>query len=537
MAQFPTLHVGGSNGFMPNLLTGEILPDIGVFPPTTLTAEIPDNLMPILQVGDIDLSKLVQMPRIVSAEAEGTDFAFVASGGVKLGGTSLVADNLPFITSGGVVIGGSAIVPNQYRETATGGVVISGVAVAPEVFAHIATGGVIVSGTAVLKYNRAEVGFGGVAISGTATDGYTAYHLPTGGVVIGGEAPSSKTLAAVYIDQNRFGEFDNKYSVYSEGVLTVAHDLEVILNGLTSEGNAYNTKVLSGIAQNTETTINFVEQTVKGNATYSLSSTWQASRGAAANGIADVNIVLDSTGEAVVVRSLSGTPTITAFYANGSFARGRIAAFDTKLACRIESYGEAVRGSALSGQPSYSLGYSGILGKIVTATFNPTFGVISYGVAYNTQTLPIIRVMSINLTTGAITEYEQYPFVSYCKHDGKTYAAGDGGIYEIGGTSDNGQPINAQVKWGKMDFFSPLDKRAHDVWVGAQYNGTMTWQIYDDDGNIHEYPLNNTNIYTTNHKAHLGRGIKSRWWQFGMKSSVPFKMNDALVRLTVGERR
>lgn len=122
----------------------------------------------------------------------------------------------------------------------------------------------------------------------------------------------------------------------------------------------------------------------------------------------------------------------------------------------------------------------------------------------------------LNTELRAVTEYRNVPFDSFAMFNGRTYAAGEGGIFELGGDTDAGEPIDAWFRPFLTDFGSQKMKRVTDLWLGTSATGlyvkvrsrdpaTGAW--CDDI-----YPAAQFHGQTDKLSVAVGRGLKSTYW-------------------------
>lgn len=123
----------------------------------------------------------------------------------------------------------------------------------------------------------------------------------------------------------------------------------------------------------------------------------------------------------------------------------------------------------------------------------------------------------LNTELRAVTEYRNVPFDSFAILNGRTYGAGDGGIFELAGDTDNGEPINAWFRPFLTDFGAAKMKCVSDIWIGTSAKGLLV-KVHTKDpatGNVTEdiYPVEYSHG-TGNDKCRVkvGRGLTSHWW-------------------------
>ena len=124
---------------------------------------------------------------------------------------------------------------------------------------------------------------------------------------------------------------------------------------------------------------------------------------------------------------------------------------------------------------------------------------------------------ALNTDLRTVTEYRNVPFDSFAVLGGRTYAAGDGGIFELAGDTDNGQPINAWFRPFLTNFGAAKMKRVSDIWIGTSAKGLLV-KVHTKDpatGQMTEdiYPVEYSHG-TGNDKCRVkvGRGLTSHWW-------------------------
>lgn len=165
------------------------------------------------------------------------------------------------------------------------------------------------------------------------------------------------------------------------------------------------------------------------------------------------------------------------------------------------------------------------------AWFNPSGGVKVGGTAI-AFALPVGAVVTpenpynddfpgwaINIETGAPSRYLRMPANSWTQMGGKTYVANAAGVYEVGATSDAGQPIRAAVLIGQSDYGSEQNKRVPDVVVSARMAGRLRLRVATNTGSKHYYSLNPSAELSAN-RVKLGRGLEGRFWSWMLENEA-----------------
>lgn len=126
----------------------------------------------------------------------------------------------------------------------------------------------------------------------------------------------------------------------------------------------------------------------------------------------------------------------------------------------------------------------------------------------------------LNTDTMAPSEYQfaDRQFNSACKHGDTYLMAAEDGIYEF--TEDTGvESVMTYIKTGKTDFGSDLKKRIVNSYIVYSATGNMVLKVTTSEygqlqtRNYKMVPPSNSET-TDVRRVDIGRGIKSRYWQF-----------------------
>jgi len=118
-----------------------------------------------------------------------------------------------------------------------------------------------------------------------------------------------------------------------------------------------------------------------------------------------------------------------------------------------------------------------------------------------------------------VSEYRGYEFNSFANIGGRYFAATDAGLYVLGESGqDEGAPIDAHVRTMMLDFGSAAQKRVVAAYLGYTSSGTVVLKVRSvDDGQLVEHWYEAQTLTADAPRAGykpLGRGLKSRYWQF-----------------------
>jgi hypothetical protein len=125
----------------------------------------------------------------------------------------------------------------------------------------------------------------------------------------------------------------------------------------------------------------------------------------------------------------------------------------------------------------------------------------------------------MNTQTSGVTQYDQYPFNSLTRFGNRYLGAGAMGICELSGDTDAGQYIQAQLKTGVTDFGSPMKKRIDRAYLGVTADGQLILKTTTDKGieDWYQFSPRAGDVHTE--RVKLGKGVKSRYWQFELSNS------------------
>lgn len=127
-------------------------------------------------------------------------------------------------------------------------------------------------------------------------------------------------------------------------------------------------------------------------------------------------------------------------------------------------------------------------------------------------------VWVVNTESGANWTYRGWDFNSYMAWQGKYYAAGESGFYELTGDTDNGAPIVSSILTGNSDLGTVQQKRMAYVYVGASSNSDITMIVHTDDGQTNEYVVTARDLMQNSRTA-IGKGLRSKYWQIELTNA------------------
>jgi hypothetical protein len=177
--------------------------------------------------------------------------------------------------------------------------------------------------------------------------------------------------------------------------------------------------------------------------------------------------------------------------------------------------GEVISGALEAPTPTI-IAVIGHQNRIVAAIDVPVADI--WGEIRSTVALvPIRKGFAMNLSHFGVTEYNNYPFNSFCDYHGTgIYIGGsEEGIFLLDGDDDAGVKINAAIQTGTEDLWATIIKRLREGWrVGR--GGPMSVQLILDEGRLDPVTLNMETVRGTSgeERVKFPRGLKNRFVSF-----------------------
>jgi len=269
---------------------------------------------------------------------------------------------------------------------------------------------------------------------------------------------------------------------------------------------------------------------------------------------------ITATGIATFINAGSGVVTIPAVAIsvapnNGTFGVG------SGIIPRLGVSGTGIGGTFASGSVSIGLTVAGqgFIGQTASGVaalpaFTATATAIFSTTAAGSVFLPALRIdtglravdggaifsgWALNMEGNLLTEYAGYPFNSMGTFNGRTLAATSAGIVELTGGLDGIYTIDAQATTSQADFDSHFMKRIRDAYVGLRADGGVIFKTITDENVIRQYPLSRVRNGLHEQRVKLSRGVKSRYWQFGIENvdGAFFELDNITIEPEVLTRR
>lgn len=127
---------------------------------------------------------------------------------------------------------------------------------------------------------------------------------------------------------------------------------------------------------------------------------------------------------------------------------------------------------------------------------------------------------AINLTTGAVSHYTNYPFDNILRFGSSYYGISASGVYLLGGDLDLTVPIEAHIKTFATKLGTQNQKRVPYVYSSGRSDGGVVVGVTADEGVTYEYESDWGEVAgSTNHRTVVGKGIKGVYYAFDVKNT------------------
>lgn len=146
----------------------------------------------------------------------------------------------------------------------------------------------------------------------------------------------------------------------------------------------------------------------------------------------------------------------------------------------------------------------------------------------------------MNTKNFAVTEYQNFPFNSFCKIGSAYLGANSEGLYVLEGADDAGTNIDATFSLGITDFGSDKLKELDSIYLGFKLNGDMLLKTISEDGVERVYTVTGDTTKLHTRRVHpLAKGLRAMYWQLEMSNvdGVDFELDTVEFMPVVLSRR
>ncbi len=169
-----------------------------------------------------------------------------------------------------------------------------------------------------------------------------------------------------------------------------------------------------------------------------------------------------------------------------------------------------------------TFGGSGSLRKSALVAYAPSGGVTFGGAAIYTTVAATppsglsFETWTMNLESHAHSRYSNYAFSGFAKFGTTYYGVQSSGLFTLGGDTDNTAPIRSSVYFPESDFENHHGKRVGRLYIGAMAATALNFKAVAEAGVTYYYTVSPSTSAVAGARVQIGRGLVSRYWQFGV---------------------
>lgn len=145
---------------------------------------------------------------------------------------------------------------------------------------------------------------------------------------------------------------------------------------------------------------------------------------------------------------------------------------------------------------------------------------------------------SVNADTGGSSTYDNFAFNSLACIGGRYFGAGEGGIFELVGDTDDGQPVRASLDLGLRNFGTSNLKTVDTCFLGMAATGHLYVKVLAE-GNEHLYKTRSFSPQMQAQRVVFGRGLRTNYvgLQIFNEGGADFELDGLEFALTDLSRR
>lgn len=225
--------------------------------------------------------------------------------------------------------------------------------------------------------------------------------------------------------------------------------------------------------------------------------------------------------------------TLAATGTGGGVARAAVTATVPLLSASAtaQNHGSALlvapAGKMATGLQAYLFAPAATLTAIGTATITATYEAYALNLNHADPT-----------AHDELTRYTNFPFTHVVRYKNSYFGVSSGALYLLEGTTDNTVPIPYDVKTAITDFDAPELKTVRYAYFGGRMGAASTVSITAGEATPVSYS------YTTprgplaqNYRQPFGRGIKARYFSFGVSGSDVLEIDSIDLDVLTLKRR
>lgn len=148
------------------------------------------------------------------------------------------------------------------------------------------------------------------------------------------------------------------------------------------------------------------------------------------------------------------------------------------------------------------------------------------------------QVWVVNLDSNASTTYSNYDYNSFARIGDRFYGASDFGLFELAGDDDAGEPIEASISLGKLDFGTKALKTISEAYVGMAGEAELYVKVIAE-GRAFIYKARGFGPDLKQRRVEVGRGLSASYHTVELfnKDGADFEIDSVLFRVADLKRK
>lgn len=202
----------------------------------------------------------------------------------------------------------------------------------------------------------------------------------------------------------------------------------------------------------------------------------------------------------------------------------------------VASAAAAASAAELLARVRFDLEAGAVAAAALTSKLTATQTLYSIGYVEAFVRLPATAIESFwtNTKTTGVAKWNSLKVNSIVEKDGALYAAGVDGVVELTDTGTH----EGEIMWDLMDFGTPQKKTVDSLYMNGTAGGAMTVRVACEDGAwSYTTHLTSPTTKSENHRATLGRGLKSTQYRISIKAGHVFDIGAVHLQIADAKRR
>lgn len=123
-----------------------------------------------------------------------------------------------------------------------------------------------------------------------------------------------------------------------------------------------------------------------------------------------------------------------------------------------------------------------------------------------------MQTLVVNLEGFGNTSYSAFDFNSFARLGNRYFGAGERGIVELAGASDDGEPIDARLHLGRRDFGNAQRKTVAECYVGMSGEDDLVLRVTIDGSTSYSYRTRGHSDSLRQQRVDIGKGLKANYF-------------------------